>query len=77
MESLPGSPSVHWLPISPEEIKRKRIKWYNLNFPPKVLVREPFTDRVEFWDKIIAQLNAVSDRKLSKNEVEISLKEEL
>jgi len=76
MESL-GTPGVPWMPISPEEIKRKKIKWFNLDLPPKVLVREPFTERLEFWDKINAQITAIRNGQIPKKDINVSLKEEL
>lgn len=43
-----------WLPIGIEEVKRSRMKWFYMDVNPKMIL-EPFTERVDFWDKIEAQ----------------------
>lgn len=52
-----------WLPIGPDEVRgTSKLKWFWLDLPPKV-VREPWGNRVNFWDKIESQLNSLGARK--------------
>lgn len=63
MESLNTLKSA-WLPVGPEEIRRKRLKWCYIDIETKMLTRERFSERMEFWDKISNELQNITHRKV-------------
>lgn len=46
---------VAWLPIGPEELRRNRLKWCYIDTESRILSKEPFAERMEFWDKMFQQ----------------------
>lgn len=47
---------IPWLPVGLEEIRRKRLKWCYLDIESKIINRDPFAERMEFWDRLANDL---------------------
>lgn len=71
MKSL-NTLKIAWLPIGPEEIKRKRIKWCYIDIESKILTRERFGERMDFWDKITSQIHNITRVRNSEENSQIS-----
>jgi len=63
-----GSTDLPWLPVGPDEIRRRRLKWYYFDSHPKIGF-DYFSERVDFWDKIQDQIVPTQEDRDSRDEL--------